>query len=266
MTLARAWAAEVDDALATGWRPRFNVAPGDRHPVLVAGAGPSGRRRLISGTFGWRGADGGLLVNARAETAATLPTFREAFRRRRAAIPADGFFEWEGPAISLGARSRPQTPSSLRSSKAGPTLEDRIRRVNSRARARRPTWFHDGGRTLWFAALLTDSPLFQRSSSSDGPERGGGSGGAASGPPSKITFVILTTEARAPVRALHDRMPLLVPASFLDAWLTGPAPALPSPADGALESRRVSERVNSVRNDDAGCLTPAAPPAQGRLF
>lgn len=227
--MARAWAAEVEEALSTGWRPRFNVAPGDRHPLLVAGAEPSAPRRLISGSFGWRRADGGLLINARAETAATLPTFREALRTRRAAVPADGFFEWE-------------------------------------ASTRRPSWFHDGGRTLWLAALLSSDPVFERRSSSAGPERGGGTGGAASCPPSKIAFVILTTEARAPVRALHDRMPLLVPPSLLDAWLVGPAPALPAPADGALSSRRVSERVNSVRNDDAGCLAPAAPPAQGSLF
>ena len=237
--MARAWAAEVEEALSTGWRPRFNVAPGDRHPVLVAGPGPTGRRRLISGTFGWRRADGGLLVNARAETAASLPTFREAFRTRRAAIPADGFFEWEGPAILPGASSHPQPPSSLPPSKAGPTLDARVQRVSSRARARQPTWFHDGGgRPLLFAGIL--DPF--------------------------SSFVILTTEARAPVRALHDRMPLLVPPELLDAWLSGPAPALPAPADGALSSRRVSERVNSVRNDDAGCLAPPAPPAQGSLF
>lgn len=207
-SLARAWAAEVEEALAAGWRPRVNVAPGDAHPLLVAGAPPA-RRRLISATFGWRGAadGGGLLVNARAETAATLPTFREALRARRAAVPADGFFEWEGP------------PS-----------------------ARRPTWFHDGGRPLLFAGLLGQAP----------------DGGAG--------FVILTTEARAPVSALHDRMPLLVPPPLLDAWLSGPAPALPAPADGALASRRVSDRANSVRNDDPECLAPAPPPAQGRLL
>lgn len=256
-SLAKQWAAEVEEALSAGWRPRFNVAPGDPHPVLVAAPGAAGRRRLISARFGWRsGGDAGLLINARAETAATLPTFREAFRARRAAVPADGFFEWEGP------------PS-----------------------ARRPTWFHDGGRTLWLAALLSSSPIlepsssvagpergagtggfvssspiFERRSSSAGPERGGGTGGAASGLPSEIAFVILTTEARAPVQALHDRMPLLVPPALLAAWLQGPPPALPAPADGGLSSRRVSDRVNSVRNDDASCLEPARPPAQGRLF
>lgn len=38
-----------------------------------------------------------LATNARSETVATLPAFRDAFARRRALAPADGFFEWTGP-------------------------------------------------------------------------------------------------------------------------------------------------------------------------
>ena len=42
--------------------------------------------------FGFPGFDGKkLILNARAETAAVKPTFAEAFRQRRAILPADGF-------------------------------------------------------------------------------------------------------------------------------------------------------------------------------
>jgi putative SOS response-associated peptidase YedK len=38
---------------------------------------------------------GNRLINARAETAATKPSFRSAFQSRRCLIPADGYFEWQ---------------------------------------------------------------------------------------------------------------------------------------------------------------------------
>jgi putative SOS response-associated peptidase YedK len=119
--LARQWGAEVDAALLSAWRPRYNVAPGQPAPLL---RGPAGQRRLVAATFGLPAAQGGLLPNARAETAGEKRTFRDALAHGRAAVPIDGFYEWEGP------------PS-----------------------ARRPTWFHrSGGAPLLLAALAVDGP------------------------------------------------------------------------------------------------------------
>lgn len=124
--LARAWGAEVDAALLQRWRPRYNVAPGQQAPLLV---GPAGARRLVAATFGLPAPRGALHVNARLETAAEKRTFKAALARGRAAVPVDGFYEWEGP------------PS-----------------------ARRPTWFHQAGRApLLLAAVAVegaDGPAF----------------------------------------------------------------------------------------------------------
>jgi putative SOS response-associated peptidase YedK len=79
---------------------RYNVAPGQ--PVaVVRGADPPRPRQLSFATWGLArpaAADdspaSGLLINARSESAAARPTFREAFRSRRCLLPANGFYEW----------------------------------------------------------------------------------------------------------------------------------------------------------------------------
>lgn len=101
---------DVDRVALDEWPPRFNLAPTQMAPVVLAD--PEGERRL--GVLRWglvpRWADdpsiGNRMINARGETAAGKPAFRDAFRRRRCLVPADGFYEWRKPASGKG----PKTP------------------------------------------------------------------------------------------------------------------------------------------------------------
>ncbi|HEX3096116.1 MAG TPA: SOS response-associated peptidase [Usitatibacter sp.] len=81
-------------------RRRFNIAPSQEAPVVRLGEG--GAREVAMLRWGlvppWAKdpSAGSRMINARSETAAAKPAFREAFRSRRCAIPASGFYEWTG--------------------------------------------------------------------------------------------------------------------------------------------------------------------------
>lgn len=80
--------------------PRWNVCPGT--DVLAVVRAEDGSRRMAWFRWGFVPAfatdprSGHRAVNARAETVATRPAFRQAFRRRRCLVVADGFYEWSG--------------------------------------------------------------------------------------------------------------------------------------------------------------------------
>lgn len=76
--------------------PSYNIAPSQ--PVLAVirdGANRAGYLRWgLVPSWAKEPAIGNRLINARAETAADKPSFRQAIRRRRCLILADGFYEW----------------------------------------------------------------------------------------------------------------------------------------------------------------------------
>ncbi|MCW2997586.1 MAG: response-associated peptidase [Solirubrobacterales bacterium] len=80
-------------------RPRYNVAPGDE--VLSVTTSREGERRpdlLRWGLVPFWAKDpktGFKMINARAETVAEKPAFRDALAGRRCLILADGFYEWQ---------------------------------------------------------------------------------------------------------------------------------------------------------------------------
>lgn len=92
--------------------PRYNAAPAQA--MLVVRFDPQTRQRSLDpirwGLIPHWAKDstiGNRLINARAESIAEKPAFRDAFRRRRCLIPADGFFEWRKD-------TRPKQPYFIR--------------------------------------------------------------------------------------------------------------------------------------------------------
>lgn len=88
-------AARFGAAPPPGLSPRWNVAPDQQAAVVIAAPA----RRMTMMRWGllpaWaQGPQAKPQVNARAESLADKPFFRDAFRWRRALVPADGWYEW----------------------------------------------------------------------------------------------------------------------------------------------------------------------------
>ena len=89
----------VRDSRVANYPPRWNAAPSQELLVI--------RRNHTTGEVSLDPLRWGLIpywcldptggrkpINAKAETVDRLPTFREAYRKRRCIVPVDGFFEW----------------------------------------------------------------------------------------------------------------------------------------------------------------------------
>ena len=111
--------------------------------------------------------------------------------------------------------------------------------------ARLPHWYHrSDGRLLLFAGL--------HESWQPSPDKW------------ERTFTIITTAANAVVSPVHDRMPAILEDEAVEEWLYAGSQhesllrlLRPAPDDLLLDTA-VSQRVNSVKNDDPGCLVEIA--------
>jgi len=197
---------------------RYNIAPTQKVPIIRH---RQGQRHLDTVHWGlvpeWA-ADKTMasrMINARSETVAEKPSFRESFRYRRCLIPATGFYEW-------ARENRKKTPY-LVTVKSQPVY------------AMAGIWSH------W-----------------KGP--GGDYESCA----------VITTEAAASIRHIHERMPVILHPSQFTNWLDSQSSkqtllnlCIPIP-DEFIHVRAVSDHVNSARNDDPRC--EADPVVQGVLF
>jgi putative SOS response-associated peptidase YedK len=94
-----AWFGANDDEVLH-WDTSFNVAPQTSQPVIRRNR-DSGAREIVLMRWGlipYWSKDAKIAystINAKAETVATAPAFRDALKRRRCLVPADAFYEWQ---------------------------------------------------------------------------------------------------------------------------------------------------------------------------
>ena len=228
-------------------RANWNVAPTTEVPIVLERLdGGQVLRELHVARWGlvpsWAKeiSVGARMFNARSETAAEKPSFRAAVKKRRCAIPANGYYEWRK---RLGPDGKP-----AKGTKDAP--------------AKQPYFIHPPSESenIWFAGLYEwwQDPQGQWI----------------------LSCSILTAESPDPdsddktlaeLAAIHDRIPVAMDRDALDAWLD---PSVDD-KDGAQaliervvaqhetvaatwELRPVGQAVGSVRNNSPELVEPVA--------
>jgi putative SOS response-associated peptidase YedK len=203
--------------------PSWNVAPSQ--PVVAVATSRDGRTRRL-GELRWglvpswakNPSIGSRLINARAETVASLPAFARAFERRRCLIPASGYYEWQK------------------------RYEPGLKKPKRQAFYLRPP----DESIIAFGAIWE---VWRD----------------AAGQPIRSCSII-TTSANQALASIHDRMPVILPATVWDQWLAPERLSaddahqmlIPAP-DGLLAPMAVSDRVNSPHHDGPELLDPWLP-------
>ena len=207
----RAFTTRYNARQAAEWyTERWNIAPSSQLATIVQ---DDDMRYTLARKWGFvwaysRDPSAGHHI-AKAETVATLKSFREAFKRRRCLVVVDGFYEWRKHADpkKTGQPFRVHLPSNDPFLLAG----------------------------IWERWGDPMDPL--------------------------ETCAIITTQAADSMFPIHHRMPVVIPASAVDAWLDpqtsiDAAQALMANNAPALSAYPVTKFVNSPRNEGPQCWEP----------
>jgi putative SOS response-associated peptidase YedK len=159
------------------------VSPTDMSPALVMTSEGKQIKTLKWGLIPYWAEDASIArrtINARADTAAEKPAFREAFKRRRCVIPVSGVYEWREEPVE-------------------PTLDLGIDPPKSKKSRKQPYLFR-----LRESPLLGLAGLWER----------------WQGPSSVVeTFTVLTTDPNQLVAEFHDRMPCILLRDDFNCWI-----------------------------------------------
>ncbi len=206
--------------------PRYNIAPGQMVPVVQNRP----ERTLTAVRWGlvpyW--ADdpriGNRMINARSESVTEKPAFRHALSRRRCLVVADGFYEWQRPALEHGSAGRS-------TGRGGTKIPHYIHRRSGAPFGMAGLWERwkaPDGNWLETCTILTCD----------------------------ANALMAPLHARMPLildRASYDLW--LDPAPLAPETL---APLFSTPAVGDFEAYSVSTLVNAPQYDDPACIAPAS--------
>ncbi len=235
--------------------PSYNVAPQQQVAAVMAPRADAGtgatadeaKARLRAMRWGlvpsWAKDPkvGNRMINARVETVTEKPAYRRLVGSRRCLLPADGWYEWQ-----VVPPERSGTP-----------------------KARKQPFFMspvDGGLT-GLAGLYS---WWRDPDVADEADPAAWLG----------TVTVLTTDAEPGLRAVHDRMPVVLPAEHWAAWVDRDVPAADALAlaaavpEGRFAAVPVQAAVGNVRNDtpallsrpDESALVGVVDPMTGQLF
>ena len=202
----------------------FNVAPTSRVlGIINSVGGPS----VVSFSWGliprWApdASRAASLINARIETVAEKPSFRDLVAQHRCVIPMDGYFEWK---------------EQLRHDAMRPIKQPYYFSARNQSR-----YSHRG--VLAVAGLWT---VWKDPNKSNGQV--------------VHTAVALTTDANAMVSQIHHRMPVLLDPLGVSQWLDAnnvkPLSQISAVDNEALVVCAVNTKVNSSRNNGSLLIEP----------
>ncbi len=207
------------------FKPRWNIRPGQMNPVITAHS-PNKISRMFWGLIPHFAKDIHYkykTINAKAETVAQLPTFREPLKTKRCLVPATGFYEPD-------KKSRSTPPYTWH------YFELKSKELFAFA----------GLYDIWKEKELKNGKLVEKE------------GGKI-----VVSYTIITTVPNSLIGKIHERMPVILKKEDEEIWLNPDISEkehllsllAPYPVD-EMEEWQVSDAARNPRNDYPDIIKP----------
>ena len=199
--------------------PRYNVAPTQPIPIVRLAEGKRSFALMRWGLIPAWTKDPktvSLIINARGESVLDKPAFRNAMRRRRCLVPADGFYEWTPGNLTAAGAREPKRPYFVRPRSGAPMAFAGLWE----------TWTGPNGEELDTTAIVT----------------------------TRANRLLAPIHDRMPVVVEPQAFDLWLDCAKVDAETA--AALITPPPDSLLECYEVSPAVNRVANDAPELVAP----------